>query len=40
MPKKKTALEKARSMLKKAETPHAVSTIMKKLKGKPKKIVR
>jgi len=37
MPKKKTALQKARSMLKRAETPHAASTILKKLKGKPKK---
>jgi len=35
--KKKNALEKARSALKKAETPQAVSTLKRKLKKTPKK---
>lgn len=36
MKKKKNALEKARSMLKKADRAHAPSTIMKKLRKKKK----
>ena len=38
--KKKNALEKARSMLKKAERAHAPSTIKKKLERKRKERMR